>query len=72
MTSEVERYCGWPGQACAYKIGHAKWQAVRERSRQALGARFDIRAYHDAVLAAGAMPLDVLDRFVTDWAAGQA
>jgi uncharacterized protein (DUF885 family) len=68
MISEVERYCGWPGQACAYKIGHAKWQAVRERSRQQLGARFDIRAYHDAVLAAGAMPLDVLDRFVADWA----
>ena len=72
MTSEVERYCAWPGQACAYKIGHAKWQAVRERSRQQLGVRFDIRAYHDTVLAAGAMPLDVLDRFVADWAAAQA
>jgi uncharacterized protein (DUF885 family) len=72
MTSEVERYCAWPGQACAYKIGHAKWQAVRERSRQQLGARFDIRAYHDAILAAGAMPLDVLDRFVDDWATARA
>jgi uncharacterized protein (DUF885 family) len=72
MISEAERYCGWPGQACAYKIGHAKWTTLRERSRQQLGSRFDIRAYHDTVLAAGAMPLDVLDRFVADWAAGQA
>jgi uncharacterized protein (DUF885 family) len=67
MTSEVDRYCSWPGQACAYKIGHAKWVGLRERSRGALGARFDIRAFHDTILAAGPMPLDVLDRFVMDW-----
>jgi uncharacterized protein (DUF885 family) len=67
MTSEVDRYCSWPGQACAYKIGHAKWTDLRERTRKALGDRFDIKAFHDSALAAGAMPLDVLDRFVADW-----
>jgi uncharacterized protein (DUF885 family) len=67
MTSEVDRYCSWPGQACAYKIGHAKWTDLRERTRKALGDRFDIKAFHDATLAAGAMPLDVLARFVADW-----
>ncbi|WP_454759975.1 DUF885 domain-containing protein [Caulobacter segnis] len=71
MTSEVDRYCSWPGQACAYKIGHAKWTTLRERTRKALGDRFDIKAFHDATLAAGAMPLDVLDRFVADWAKAQ-
>jgi uncharacterized protein (DUF885 family) len=71
MTSEVDRYCSWPGQACAYKIGHAKWTGLRERTRKALGPRFDIKAFHDAALAAGAMPLDVLDRFVADWVKAQ-
>ncbi len=72
MVSEVERYCGWPGQACAYKIGHAKWVDLRARSRKALGDRFDLKAFHDDILVAGPMPLDVLDRFVADWAAGRA
>ena len=66
-TREVERYCATPGQACSYKIGHTIWNRVRERARTQLGARFDIRRFHDNALTAGAVPLDVLDRVVADW-----
>ena len=71
-TREIDRYCATPGQACSYKIGHTIWNRLRDRSRTALGARFDIRSFHDTALAAGAMPLDVLDRVVGEWARGQA
>jgi uncharacterized protein (DUF885 family) len=59
-TREVDRYCAIPAQACSYKIGHTYWERQRTRARTALGPRFDIRAFHDAGLNAGAMPLDVL------------
>ncbi len=70
-TSEVERYCSWPGQACAYKVGHNEWLRLREKARKALGQRFDIRAFHDTALAGGGMPLTVLERVVDNWVAGQ-
>jgi uncharacterized protein (DUF885 family) len=60
--SEVERYCVWPGQACAYMLGKLQFLALRERSKRRLGAKFDIRKFHDAVLLPGAMPLDMLDQ----------
>ncbi|WP_454798031.1 DUF885 domain-containing protein [Novosphingobium lindaniclasticum] len=66
-TSEVERYCSWPGQACAYKVGHNEWVRLREKARAALGERFDIRGFHDTALAGGGMPLTVLERVVDDW-----
>ncbi|EIZ77409.1 hypothetical protein WSK_4023 [Novosphingobium sp. Rr 2-17] len=66
-TSEVERYCSWPGQACAYKVGHNEWLRLREKARSALGARFDIRSFHDTALAGGGMPLTVLERVVDNW-----
>ncbi len=66
-TREIDRYCATPGQACSYKIGHTIWSRLRDRSRSALGPRFDIRSFHDTALAAGAMPLDVLDRVVGEW-----
>ncbi len=66
-TSEVERYCSWPGQACAYKVGHNEWVRLREKARTALGDRFDIRGFHDTALAGGGMPLTVLERVVDDW-----
>ncbi len=72
VTTEVERYCVWPGQASSYKIGHTKWVELRDRARQRLGARFDIRAFHDNALLAGAMPLEVLERRVDSWIAAQA
>lgn len=70
-TSEVERYCGWPGQACAYKVGHNEWVRLREKARTALGSRFDIRGFHDTALAGGGMPLTVLERVVDNWVSAQ-
>jgi uncharacterized protein (DUF885 family) len=60
-TTEVERYCVWPGQACSYMLGKLDWLRLRAKARTALGPRFDIRKFHDAGLLSGAMPLGVLD-----------
>ncbi len=72
MTTEIERYCVWPGQACSYKLGHTVWDRIRERAKTTMGGRFDIRGFHDTGLAAGAIPLQVLERVIDDWAAGRA
>jgi prolyl oligopeptidase len=68
--AEVDRYIARPGQALAYKMGQLKILEQRERAKQALGARFDIRAFHDAVLRNGRMPLDMLDEQVDAYIAG--
>ena len=68
-TREVNRYCAIPAQACSYKIGHTYWITQRARAESALGAKFDIKAFHDAGLLAGAMPLDVLGHRVGDYIA---
>ncbi len=60
-TSEVERYCVWPGQACCYMLGKLKFLAERERAQKMLGPRYDIRKFHDAVLLCGAVPLDLMN-----------
>ena len=70
-TSEVERYIVWPGQACSYKIGHNEFVRLREEARSRLGARFDIKGFHDAVLLNGDMPLEVLATVVRDWTASR-
>ena len=68
MQSEVDRYCGTPGQACGYKIGHTEINRLRDKARVALGPKFDLRDFNDAVVEAGAVPLpvlaDVIDRHV--------
>ena len=69
MTSEVERYIVWPGQATAYKIGMIKILALRERAAQALGDDFDIKEFHNLILGNGAMPLGILERVVDDYIA---
>ena len=63
-ASEVERYTVNPGQACSYKLGHAVFAGGREKARQALGARFSIQDYHEAVLSSGRVPLDILQRLI--------
>lgn len=64
MTSEIDRYCSWPGQACGYKVGHTAIVQLRERAKAALGARFDLRAFNDAVVETGPAPIAVLGNAV--------
>ncbi|MEZ6000079.1 DUF885 family protein [Hyphomonas sp.] len=71
IRNEVTRYMGWPGQATAYKIGELKILDLRHQAEAALGDAFDIRAFHNAVLSQGAVPLDVLDGQIHDWIAVQ-
>jgi uncharacterized protein (DUF885 family) len=67
MTTEVERYCTWPGQATSYKVGHTRWLKLRAEARGKLGPKFDIRDFHDAGLSAAPMPLSVLEGVIGDW-----
>ncbi len=71
VTTEIERYCVQPGQACAYMIGRQAINRIRQQSTTTLGARFDLKAFHDTMLANGAVPLSVLERVLADWAAAQ-
>jgi uncharacterized protein (DUF885 family) len=67
VENEIDRYCVWPAQACGYKIGHLEFVRLRAEAEAKLGARFDLRSFHDAVLKGGAMPLEVLARVVAEW-----
>jgi len=67
VASEVDRYCSWPGQACGYKVGHTTINRQRDRAKAALGARFDIKAFDDAVVLGGNVPMDVLAKNVDDY-----
>lgn len=69
INTEVDRYIAWPAQALSYKMGQMKILELRARSQEKLGAKFDLRAFHDAVLDQGPLPLDVLETRIDGWIA---
>jgi uncharacterized protein (DUF885 family) len=69
ITVEVDRYIVWPGQALAYKLGQLKIRELRTQAEKRQGATFNLRAFHDAVLENGAVPLNVLSARMEDWMA---
>ncbi|MEO5672800.1 MAG: DUF885 domain-containing protein [Ramlibacter sp.] len=71
VTAEVDRYTSQPGQALGYMIGSLKIIELRDRAKAKLGDRFDVRKFHNAVIDQGALPLDVLDRVIEEWIAGE-
>lgn len=66
---EIDRYCAWPGQACGYQIGHLQIEALRRKARRALGPRFDLKDFDDALLTSGSLPLTVLEGVIERWIA---
>lgn len=72
VSAEIDRYTSQPGQALAYMIGKLKIDELRDRAKAKLGARFDIRRFHNAVLDNGALPLSTLERVIDEWIAAQA
>ena len=71
VVNEIDRYIGTPGQALAYKIGQMKISELRARAERELGSKFDLKAYNDAVLSTGSVPLDVLEKHIDAWIAAQ-
>jgi len=71
IQSETDRYIAWPAQALSYKLGQLKIRELRERARKELGAKFDIRRFHDEMLDGGTLPLDLLDARTDKWIAQQ-
>ena len=67
VQTEVDRYIAWPGQALAYKLGQLEILKLRETAKKELGAKFNLRAFHDALLGNGPLPLDLLDEEMAAW-----
>ena len=71
VQAETDRYIAWPAQALGYKIGQLKILELRDKAKQALGTKFDIKAFHDQIIDSGALPLDVLETRIDTWIASQ-
>jgi uncharacterized protein (DUF885 family) len=71
IQSETDRYIAWPAQALSYKLGQLKFRELRERARRELGAKFDIRTFHDEMINGGTLPLDLLEARTDKWIAEQ-
>ena len=72
VASEVDRYCSWPGQACGYKMGHSEINRLRDHAQTTLGSRYDLKAFNDAVVLGGNVPLDVLAKNVDEFTASRS
>jgi uncharacterized protein (DUF885 family) len=70
VQGEVDRYCAWPGQACGYKVGHSEINRLRDKAKAALGRRFDLRMFDDALVLGGNVPLTLLDGVIDHYMAG--
>ena len=68
ITTEIDRYISWPGQALAYKLGEIKIREVRQKINTMLGEKFDIKAFHDKLLSLGSVPLSILESEMLAWA----
>jgi uncharacterized protein (DUF885 family) len=71
IQSETDRYIAWPAQALSYKLGQLKFRELRDRAQKELGAKFDIRSFHDEMLSGGVLPLDLLDARTDGWIQAQ-
>jgi uncharacterized protein (DUF885 family) len=71
IQAETDRYISWPAQALSYKLGQLKFRELRDRAQKELGAKFDIRSFHDEMLSGGVLPLDLLDSRTNSWIQGQ-
>lgn len=71
IETEIDRYISWPGQALSYKLGELKIRELRARAEKELGDKFDLRAFHDAILSLGSVPLPLLEAHITAWTAQQ-
>ena len=71
IQSETDRYIAWPAQALAYKLGQLKFRELRDRAQKELGAKFDIRSFHDEMLSGGVLPLELLDSRTDSWIRAQ-
>ena len=71
VENQIDRYISWPGQALSYKMGEIKIRALRAKAEQTLGAKFDIRHFHDTVIGQGSLPMAVLEDVINDWIATQ-
>jgi uncharacterized protein (DUF885 family) len=71
VQAETDRYIAWPAQALSYKLGQLKFRELRERAQKELGAKFDIRTFHDEMLNGGVLPLDLLDQRTESWIKAQ-
>ena len=67
IQSETDRYIAWTAQALSYKLGQLKFRELRDRAQKELGAKFDIRSFHDEMLNGGVLPLDLLDSRTDSW-----
>jgi uncharacterized protein (DUF885 family) len=72
VQSEVDRYCAWPGQACGYKVGHSEINRLRGKAQAALGDRFDLKTFDDALVLGGNVPMTLLERVIDRYVASRA